>query len=206
MSEIAEANLILKREEREGIVPVGTYLSDAAARMGVRPELKCVPPESLHFCRVSVLEGAEHLSPRTEHETEHLTADSGKPDDRLGCQTKIAAAGEIVIMTSEEKEKSPEEKAEEAAKAYTKEFAELPLEKKFEQLVQLEAMALGETVSFVFNAPYLLFGKAMDVMADFGLRKEAEGKKAARPAEHVEPEAEADEGSQEESGSDEAGK
>jgi ferredoxin len=182
---MSEANLRFKREEREGIIPVGSYLSDAAARLGIRPDAKCVPFENIHFCRVTLLEGSNLLSPRTAHETEFLSAENGGPDERLGCQTKITEPGEIVIMTTETKAETPEAEVAETAKEYAKEFAELPLEKKISQLVHLEAIALGETVSFIFNSPFLIFEKAMDVMAGFGLKKEEQGKKAARPAEHV---------------------
>lgn len=185
MSEMWEANLTFKREEREGVMPIGSYLSDAAGRLGIRPERKCAPFENIHFCRVSVLEGRDLLSPPTEHETEFLSADQATPEDRLGCQAKITESGDIVIMTTETKEEKEEAEVEAAAKEYTKEFAELPLEKKMAQLVELEAIALGETLSFVVNSPYLIFEKAMDVMAEFGLRKEEQSRKAARPAEHV---------------------
>jgi ferredoxin len=185
MSEMWEANLTFKREEREGVVPVGTYLSEAAGRLGIRTERKCVPFENVHFCQLSVLKGAERLSEPTAHESEFLAAETAAPDERLGCQTKITEPGEIEIMTKESKSETSEEKAEEAAKEYTKEFAELPLEKKIAQLVQLEAIALGETMSFVINSPFLIFEKAMDVMAEFGLKKEARDKQATRPAEHA---------------------
>jgi ferredoxin len=185
MNEMWEANLTFKREEREGVVPVGSYLSDAAGRLGIRPERKCVPFENVHFCKVSILEGRNLLSPQTAHETEYLSAEQGAADERLGCQTKNTEPGDIVIMTTETKEEKAEVKAEEAGKEYTKEFAELPLEKKIAQLVQLEAIALGETVSFVINSPFLIFDKAMEVMAQFGMKKEEQGKKATRPAEHV---------------------
>ena len=184
MSEMWEANLTFKREEREGSIPVGTYLSDAAGRLGIRPERKCVPFENIHFCRLSVVSGAERLSPQTDSEAEYLAAETAAAEDRLACQTKITEAGDIVVMTMETKAESAEEKTEEAAKEYAKEFTELPLEKKVAQLMQLEAITLGETMSFVINSPFLIFDKALDLMAQFGLKKEERDKQAARPAEH----------------------
>ncbi len=185
MTEMLEANLTFKREEREGVVPVGSYLSDAAARLGLRPDQRCSPGENVHFCRLTVLEGGGLLSPRTARETEFLSAEGASDAERLACQARIEKPGDIVIMTTKKKEENAEAKAEEAAKEYSKEFAELPLEKKIAQLVQLEAIALGETVSFVINSPFLIFEKAIDVLAEFGLKKEEAGKKAARPAEHT---------------------
>ena len=178
-----EATLTFKQEEREGIIPVGTYLSDAAARFGVRFEGKCVPTEGIHFCQVSVDEGAKHLSTRTAAEVESLDETAGT-NERLACQAKVIEPGEIFIMTKKKEKADPEEK-EPAEKEYTKEFAEMPLEKKFAELMQLEAITLSETFSFILNSPYLVFDKVMDVMADFGLKKEENGKKATRPAEHA---------------------
>lgn len=187
-----EANLTYKREEREGIVPVGTYLSDAAGRLGIRSERKCIPFEDIHYCRLSILEGSGRLSPPTAEEAKFLATEEAEKNERLGCQTKITEPGEIVVMTMETKAGSAASDIDEAAKEYTKEFAELPLEKKIAQLVQLEAIALGETMSFVFNSPFLIFDKAIDVLAQFGLQKEARDKKAARPVEHAEAEPAAD--------------
>ena len=60
----------------------------------------------------------------------------------------------------------------------------MPLEKKIANLVQLETIALGETVSFIINSPFKIADKVMDVMAEFGFKKEEREKEAARPAEH----------------------
>ncbi len=185
---MAEAQLTFKREEREGIVPVGTYLSDAAARLGIRFEEKCSPAEKIHHCKISIVEGETHLSPFTLVETEQLSP-NGRPVERFGCQARIAEPGDLVIMTTEGSTKETTEEAP-TAKEYAKEFAELPLEKKISELVQLEAITLGETFSFVINSPFLIFDKAMDVLAGFGLKKEEAEKTAARPKEHSDEPAE----------------
>jgi hypothetical protein len=62
----------------------------------------------------------------------------------------------------------------------------LPLEKKVANLMELEVITLSETLSFVINSPFKIFEKAMDVMAEFGLKLDQEAKKAKRPAEHGE--------------------
>lgn len=186
---MTEAQLTFKREEREGVVPVGTYLSDAAARLGIRFEEKCSPIEKIHHCKISIIEGEKLLSPPTSVEAEQLSS-NGRPVERYGCQARIAEPGELVIMTTEGATKEPADEAP-TAKEYAKEFAELPLEKKISELVQLEAITLGETFSFIINSPFLVFDKAMDVLAAFGLKKEEREKTAARPKEHVEKKAEA---------------
>ena len=182
---ISTVHITFKPEGREGIVAVGSYLADAAGRFGVRFEGECEQENGIHFCSVVVADGAENMSPLTSLEAEYFSSHDRKTDERLACQTKIETAGDIVIMTSETKDATGDEpKAEEQTDKYKKDFTEMPLEKKIATLVQLEAIALGETVSFVINSPFLVFDKVMDVMAEFGLKKEEESKKSARPKEH----------------------
>ena len=50
--------------------------------------------------------------------------------------------------------------------------------------VQLEAIALSDTLSFVFNSPYTIGDKIMHIMAGFGLKKEEQERESARPEEH----------------------
>ncbi len=179
------AQITFQREDREGIVAVGSYLADAAKRFGVRFEDDCVQGDDTHFCSVSVVSGEVNLSPLTPVETEHFSANGRKNSERLACQTKIETEGDVVIMTTDKKENTAgEPEVEKQNEQYKKDFTELPLEKKIATLVQLEAIALGETVSFIMNSPYLVFDKVMDVMAEFGIKKEEESKKAARPKEH----------------------
>lgn len=179
------SQITFEREGREGIVAVGSYLADAAGRLGIRFEATCQQEQGDHFCSLTVVSGADNLSPLTTAETEHFAAHGRKDNERLACQAKIQSAGDLIIMTTGKKDKVDEEKtAEDQTQQYKKEFTELPLEKKIASLVQLEAIAFGETVSFIFNSPYLVFDKVMDVMAEFGLKKEEESKKSARPKEH----------------------
>ena len=182
-----EADVVFENEGLEGIVPVGTYLSDAAKRIGVREgfcEISDIQAGS-HQCAVEVKTGSEHLSARTDAELELLPEDMRRNGHRLACFAKIESNGEIVIMTQKKKE---EAKPGEAipTEEYKKTFADLPLEKKLSNLVELEVMALSDTLSFVINSPYKVADKLMDVLAEFGLKKEADEKQAARPAEKSE--------------------
>lgn len=184
-----EAKLKFEREGLEGIIPVGSYLADAAGRFGVRFEEKCVTAEGSHHCKIRVTEGGDLLSDLTETESENLTETERGDGWRLACQVKVVEPGEIVVMTEQKEEKAAGKEAEaEPEEDYSKKFAELPLEKKIAELVRLEAIAFGDTVSFIFNSPYLVFDKAMDVLAEFGMKKEVREKSEARPAEHLDPE------------------
>lgn len=176
--------LRFEREDREGVVAVGTYLIDAAKRLGV--ELTTVSEEDGSVIEepVEITKGVDVLSPLTEEEAELILEDGIKGYRRIASYTRVEKPGEVVIMTAENKtkEKAAAETAEDVD--YKKHFEELPLEKKLAQLVELEMIALGETFSFVLNSPYTVANKIMDVMSEFGLQKEVREKEATRPAEH----------------------
>lgn len=182
-----EAHVRFEQEKREGLVAVGTYLLDAAKRFGIHFEDECVPETDTHYCRVAVRSGSDLLSGLTKAESEHFAKAGRKTNERLACQVKIETPGEVEVMTEEKaKEPAPESKAAaDSSEAYRKAFEEMPLEKKIAHLVQLETIALGETVSFIINSPFKVADKLMDVMAEFGFKKEEKQKEAARPAEHI---------------------
>lgn len=185
---MSEAEIRFERENREGLIPVGTYLSNAAGRFGIRFKEDCVPAEGSHCCEVEIRKGAHLLSEPTVAEHEFFKG-RDRGNSRLACHARIEKSGDITIMTTETKTtEEPEEKSEHEKRTeeFRKEFAEMPLEKKIASLVRLEAMALSETVSFVINSPYLVFDKMLDVLAEFGLKKEQTEREAARPQEHSE--------------------
>jgi ferredoxin len=181
-----EVDIKFEREEISGIVAPGTYLYDAARRFGI--EVECERKGETDACAMQILLGRELLSDYTKAENEQLSAQRRQNGERLACQVKIEKSGEVTIMTKE-KVKEEKETAEEKRESYKKEFEEMPLEKKIASLIELEAIALGETFSFILNSPYLIFGKAMDVLAEFGLKFEKEAKEATRPTEHKAEEA-----------------
>jgi ferredoxin len=183
---MAEAEVKFKRENLEGVVAVGTYLIDAAKRFGIHFDDICVPESDEHHCSVVISTGIDLLSPLTATENEYFETNGRKTNERLACQAKIEKAGEVVVMTKEKPKTAAEEEksANDRNEEYRKEFAEMPLEKKIASLVQLETIALGETVSFIINSPFKIADKVLDVMAEFGFKKEEKEREAARPAEH----------------------
>ena len=178
---MSDVEIRLEREDLEGVVAVGTYLGDAIKRLGGSLDDVCVAGQP-HCCAVRILEGAEYLSTPTKNEREYLEGADASSDERLACHVKIERPGRVVIMTKEKK--GSEKPEEDQAEKYRKEFAEMPLEKKIANLVQLEAMTIGETISFVINSPFKIADKVMDVMAEFGLKLDKNSKDANRPAEH----------------------
>jgi len=176
-----EVDIKFERENISGVVAAGTYLYDAAKRFGV--EVECERTGETDLCAMQILLGRELLSDVTKAEIEQLSAERRKNGERLACQAKIEKSGEVTVMTTE-KVKEEKESSEAKREEFRKEFEELPLEKKIASLVELEMIALGDTLSFIIDSPYKAVGKVMDVLAEFGLKFEREAKEATRPPEH----------------------
>ena len=181
---MSDVEIKFERENRDGIVAVGTYLIDAMKRFGIRPEGPCIIPEKTHYCAVQITNGSDLLSSPTADETEYFKAHGQKEHERLACEVIIEKSGEVTVMTEETKTDEQEEKNQ--SEDYRKTFEEMPLEKKIANLVRFEAITLGETFSFIANSPYMIFEKIGDVMAEFGFKLEKDAKAASRPKEHAE--------------------
>jgi len=176
-----EAELIFEREDVKGVAVVGTYLIDSARRLGIEIIDECGRLGLCDSCAVTIKNGAEFLTPPTKAEIELLSDERRKNGERLSCQAKIGSVGEIVVVT---KKKEADSEPKDPNEEYRNEFTDLPLEKKIANLLQLEAITLSETFTFILNSPYKIVGKVIDVMAEFGLKIEDETKNATRPEEH----------------------
>lgn len=179
---MAEVDITFEREERDGVVAVGSYLYDAASRLGIKFE-DCQRLGESDACAVTIKKGNDLLSEITKAEIEQLSEKRRKNGERLACQAKFEKSGEVIIMTKEKVEEEKPE-AEKTKEDFKKEFEEMPLEKKIASLLEFEAIALSETVSFILDSPYAVANKVMEVMAGFGEKLEKESKEATRPEEH----------------------
>ncbi|MEP6923167.1 MAG: 2Fe-2S iron-sulfur cluster-binding protein [Pyrinomonadaceae bacterium] len=168
-------------EERTGIVAENSYLWDAAKRLGVYLEATCEGRGTCDTCAVTIKHGAENLSTPTSGEMQHLTDERRAAGERLACQTRIHKSGEITVMVKEKQTAEAEEKKE---REWRKDFQELPFDKKFATLVELEAVALSETFGFVANLPMTLSNKVVDILASFGWEMDKKSRDARRPTEH----------------------
>lgn len=174
-----EVDIRFETEDVEGAVAVGSYLIDAAKRVGV--DVGCDRLGLTDACAMMIKEGADLLTTPTKAEHDVLGEERLRGGERLSCQTKLVAAGSMLVKTTEPV--VPEKTIEEQ---FEKKFAELPLEEKIAQLLRLESMTFGETFNFVLNSPNKIVGKFMDVLAQFGLSMDKEAKEAVRPDEHAE--------------------
>ena len=182
---MSDVTIRFECEDLDGLVAVGTFAIDAMRRFGVDLDLVCDPVSGIHNCAVLITEGSGLLSEVTSTEVEHFAVHGRRTNERLACEAKIERSGEVVIMTDQKKTETPKEPVNDRFQA---EFEALPLDKKFAKLFKMEAVTLGETISYVMDSPFKVFEKIGDVMADFGKKIEEEAKKAKRPAEAVKTE------------------
>lgn len=174
---------IENKPEREGVVAVDTYLSDAAARLGVSLGIgeRNADGTCADDCAVTILTGANNLSTPTSKEMHELTDEQRANGMRLACQARLQSSGDVVVKVTEKvKEKTEAEKERD----FRRDFQKLPLEKKFATLVEIEAVALGETMNFIANLPMTLGNQVVGILAKFGWQIDKQERAAKRPTEH----------------------
>ena len=173
-------------DNRQGVVAEGTYLWDAAKRLGIRLPAECEGRGECDTCAVIVEQGATLLSSLTEAERERLSPERLAAGERLACQVKIERGGEeLVLRPVPVTERA--ETTQETVKELRKEFKELPLEKKLATLVELEAVTMFQTLSAIADIPYKIGGKVLDLMAGRGRALTERERAARRPVEHRQP-------------------
>src|SRR5215213_2944778 len=139
-----------------GLVAEGTYLIDAARRMGAPLGAGCTAGKGeCPACVVSVKAGANLLSPLSVAEEQQLGAEHLGESLRLACHVKLENHGDVVVMAAARPQTrtSPGDTESELKKK----FGTLPLGKKLATLVQLEAITMSEAFDSAIEKP-LAFG------------------------------------------------
>lgn len=170
---------------RSGLVAEGTYLWDAAKRLGVQLPAECKGRGECDTCAVSVEQGMDLLSSLTDAEREHLSPERLAAGERLACQTKVERGGELVLRIVPATERAVT--SDEVVKDMRKEFQNLPLGRKFTTLVEFEAATMFQTLNAIIEVPFFLGGKVMDLMAWRGRALNERDRAARRPTEHTPP-------------------
>ena len=147
-----------------GVVAEGTYLIDAARRMGAPLGEGCtVGKGECPACAVSVKSGAALLSLPSLAEEKQLGVEQLDQNLRLACQVKIENPGEVVVMVAARPTRAAPTNSE--ADLRTK-FGALPLSKKIATLVQLEAITMSEAFDSAIEKPLAYGAKTFDAIAN----------------------------------------
>lgn len=146
-----------------GIVAQGTYLIDAARRMGAPLGAGCTAGKGeCPACVVSVKAGANLLSPPSVAEQKQLGVEQLDQSLRLACQVKIESHGDVVVMAASRPQTRPADTDSEAD--LRKKFGALPLGKKLATLVQLEAITMSEAFDSAIEKPLAFGSKTFDAI------------------------------------------
>ncbi|HEY0005525.1 MAG TPA: 2Fe-2S iron-sulfur cluster-binding protein [Pyrinomonadaceae bacterium] len=166
-----------------GIIAEGSYLWDAARRMGVQLPAECSGRGECDTCAVIVDEGATLLSSLTDAERERLSPERLAAGERLACQARVERGGELVLRPVPVTER--EETTAESAGDLRKEFRTLPLQSKLATLVELEAVTMMETLSAIADVPIALGEKVFNLIAGKGRELSRRKREEHRPPEHL---------------------
>ena len=144
-----------------GVVAQGTYIIDAARRMGAPLGAGCTAGKGVcPACVVSVTTGAQLLSPPSVAEEKQLGVEQLEQALRLACQVKIQNHGEVVVLVTSRPQAQPSHTDIESD--LRKKFGALPLTKKIATLVQFEAITASEAFDTAIDKPLAFGSKAFD--------------------------------------------
>jgi ferredoxin len=145
-----------------GLVAEGTYLIDAARRMGASLGEGCtIGKGECPACLVSVKSGAHLLSQPSVAEEKQLGVEQLDQSFRLACQVKIENPGDVVVMVAARPQSRPTTPGESESEL-RKQFGALPLKKKIATLLQLEAITVSEAFDTAIEKPLAFGSKTFD--------------------------------------------
>lgn len=148
-----------------GVVAEGTYLIDAAHRMGASLGAGCTAGKGeCPACAVSVKSGAALLSLPSLAEEKQLGAEQLDQHLRLACQVKIENPGEVVVMVAARPQ--PRSTPDNSESEVRTKFGALPLNKKIATLLQLEAITMSEAFDSAIEKPLAFGAKTFDAIAN----------------------------------------
>jgi ferredoxin, 2Fe-2S len=145
-----------------GLVAQGTYLIDAAKRMGAPLGVGCTGAKGeCPACVIEVKSGAELLSTPTSAEGRLLGMDGLSESLRLACQAKIEGQGDIVVTVSSHRARQTGPPIDLPADILKK-FGELTLNQKIAALLKFEAITMSEALDAAVQKPLAVGTRAFD--------------------------------------------
>ena len=143
-----------------GTVATGTYLIDAAKRLGAPLGAGCMRGKGeCSNCVVKVNSGADLLSPPGSIEQTFLTQEQLDQSLRLACHVKLEGDGEVVVRVM--RRQAPAQQPT-SADNLRREFGSLPLQQKIAALLQFEAITASEALNAAIDKPLAFGAKAFD--------------------------------------------
>ena len=176
-------NVEFAPEGQHGVVAEGTYLWDAAKRLGVRLPAECEGRGECDTCAVVVKEGATLLSSLTDAERSRLSPERLASGERLACQAKVERAGTLVLQPVPQPERETAT-TEEATKDIRTDFRDMTLQQKFATLAEFEIIAATQTFRAIADLSLSALGRGLDAVVGAGRARAQRQRAAHRPPEH----------------------
>jgi ferredoxin len=144
-----------------GTVATGTYLIDAAKRLGAPVGAGCMRGKGhCSTCVVNVVAGADLFSAPGTIEQSFLSQEQLDQGLRLACHAKLEGEGEVTVRVVRRQENA--KAASTPDTDVKKQFHSLPLEKKISTLLQLEAITVSEAFNAAIDRPLAFGAKTFD--------------------------------------------
>lgn len=176
-------NVEFAPDGQHGVVAEGTYLWDAAKRLGVRLPAECEGRGECDTCAVVVREGATLLSSLTNAERTRLSPERLAAGERLACQSKVERAGLLVLQPVAQPEREPT--TEEVTRDLSREFRDLSFQEKFATLAELEIIAVSQTFRAISDLSIGILERGLDSIVGLGRARAQRERAAHRPPEHT---------------------
>src|SRR4051812_45895954 len=167
-------------EGLNGLVAEGTYIWDAAKRLGLRLPAECDGRGECDTCAVVVEEGATLLSDLTDAERTRLSPERLAAGERLACQAKAERGGRLVLRPVPVTERA--ETTEETSRDFREEVKRMPLKKKLATRAGLEADVAYETILRAAELPFDIVGRGLDLLGMRGHKLAEREREARRPS------------------------
>ncbi|MGH9971512.1 MAG: 2Fe-2S iron-sulfur cluster-binding protein [Pyrinomonadaceae bacterium] len=162
-------------EDRSGIIAEGTYLIDAAKRMGLSLPADCHERGECTACVVSIVAGQSLLSAPTSAERKMLTEERLAKDHRLACQTKIESSGDLVVRLIPQERQVPGDPQQESA---------LRFNNKYATMVEREAQHLFKTFDAIMDKSRSAGESMLDRFVSRARLARERERESKRPPEH----------------------
>ena len=143
-----------------GLVAEGTYIWEAAKRMGVSVQAECKGRGECDSCAVVIVRGGELLSEATGAEEKMLGRDRLEhpgQTERLACQARLGKQGEVTVRFA------PVREAEQTKSDFANTFRGLPLKEKVGALIELEALTISGAINSVRGSYHALVAKFLNL-------------------------------------------
>ena len=161
-----------------GLVAEGTYIWEAARRLGVRVAAECQGRGECDSCAVVIETGRDLLSPATSAEVKMLGREyleDLSQARRLACQTILAKQGEIIVRLA------PGEEGKQQQRESGNSLRGLPFKEKVGALIELEAVTITSAANSLRGGYHALIEKFLNLKRQTTKAAEQTTKDAKQP-------------------------